>query len=248
MAPRRPSGRLAPPAAGSPLRARRRGGAHIGLADLGPGIGAGGDGLHRPLGRAPAPWRRRSATPRRRAFRPARGRRPPAGRRAGCWGRQRRAAAASDSGTNSRAGRLKRAPIGRWRKRAGQAAAGGARDGHRARSRRSAVRAPRCAPPADRGCGRRSGRDGGRASRTAPAGVRPTVACVERGLLGVEQVLQAGQALVLDLFRNLSGHGRGRRAGAAGIFEREGRGVADLGHQLQGGLEIARRSRQGSRR
>jgi hypothetical protein len=62
---------------------------------------------------------------------------------------------------------------------------------------------------------------------------------VERLLLLVEQGVQAIQALGLDRFVHLAGHGRGRGAGAARIFEREGGGETDLADQVQGLLEIA---------
>ena len=59
-------------------------------------------------------------------------------------------------------------------------------------------------------------------------------------MLVVEQrVLQPNQLLFLDRFRDLAGQRRGRGAWTGGIFEREGLGVADLPHQLQGLFELA---------
>ena len=111
------------------------------------------------------------------------------------------------------------------------------------------VRRRRRAPPADRGCGRRPG----------PAwrpGFSNSTGSDAPDLGGVEGVLLLGRAAPaaacrrssLTALGDLARHGRGRRAGAAGIFEREGAGVADLAHQLERRLEVGLASRRGSRR
>src|SRR5690606_30730323 len=61
---------------------------------------------------------------------------------------------------------------------------------------------------------------------------------VEPSLLGLEQLLQPGQPIRLDLLRQLAVDVGGRRAGARAVLERERLGEADLPHQVERLLEL----------
>ena len=73
--------------------------------------------------------------------------------------------------------------------------------GHRRDLADQGCRRHRPAPAADRASGRRSGPDGGRASRTARRSVMPTQRAMNAAWLPVDVVLQALQALVLHGLR-----------------------------------------------
>ncbi len=84
-------------------------------------------------------------------------------------------------------------------------------------------------------CGRRAGRGGGRASRTAPAGCCRPAGWLKARLLFVQQGVAGGRSRSsFDLLGHLAGHGGAGGARAARVLEREGRGVADLADQAAG--------------